>query len=57
LLPRSKKGFTIDEKGSGIDLGLLHQPLLLQVIQHDIALWFFVPSPKSALKTVFLLGI
>lgn len=35
---RPKKGFPFDEKGSGIDLGLLHQFPFLHVIQHDYTL-------------------
>ena len=37
--PNSEKGFHLDEEGSEVDFGLLHQPPFFPVIQHDIAPW------------------
>jgi len=36
--PSSDEGFPLDEEGSVVDFGLLHEPSLPQVIQHDVAL-------------------
>ena len=36
--PSSDEGFPLDEEGSGVDLGLLHEPSFPKVIQHDVAL-------------------
>lgn len=39
LASHPEKGFSLDEEGSGVDLGLLYQASAPIVIQHDITLW------------------
>lgn len=36
--PSPDEGFPLDEEGLGVDLGLLHEPSLPKVIQHDVTL-------------------